>query len=164
MSDKLRAAAQAALLALDSDHPDIQLRAAMNLRAALAEPAPVQVNWNKPELNKLRHSDHCRYWDDGEFCTCGSLEYEDINFWKNKVLAQPEQKPVAVQERMHPEIKKMYEDYFDKCFRESSAQQRPWVGLADDEIKEVANSCVWSETYHVDFARAIEAKLREKNT
>jgi len=39
MSEKLREAAQAALLALDSDHPDIQLRAAMNLRAALAEPA-----------------------------------------------------------------------------------------------------------------------------
>jgi hypothetical protein len=28
---------------------------------------------------------------------------------------QPEQKP------MHPQIQKMYEDYFDKCFRESSA-------------------------------------------
>jgi hypothetical protein len=39
MSDKLRAAAQAALLALDSDDPTINLRrAAMNLRAALAEP------------------------------------------------------------------------------------------------------------------------------
>ena len=45
MTDKLRDAAQAALLALDSDHPDIPLRAAMNLRraamnlrAALAEP------------------------------------------------------------------------------------------------------------------------------
>jgi hypothetical protein len=30
--------------------------------------------------------------------------------------------PAPVQEPMHPEIKKMYEDYFDKCFRESSAQ------------------------------------------
>ena len=29
--------------------------------------------------------------------------------------AQPAQEP------MHPEIKKMYEDYFDKCFRELSA-------------------------------------------
>jgi hypothetical protein len=28
---------------------------------------------------------------------------------------QPEQKP------MHPQIQKMYQDYFDKCFRESSA-------------------------------------------
>ena len=38
MSDKLRAAAQAALLALDSDDPTIQMRAALSLRAALAEP------------------------------------------------------------------------------------------------------------------------------
>ena len=41
--------------------------------------------------------------------------------------------------------------------------QRAWVGLTDEEIKEVANSCVWSETYHVDFSQAIEAKLKEKN-
>ena len=48
--------------------------------------------------------------------------------------------------------------------RESSApQRREWVGLTDDEIKEIANNCRWSETYHVDFSRAIEAKLKEKN-
>jgi hypothetical protein len=29
--------------------------------------------------------------------------------------------PAPVHKPMHPEIKKMYEDYFDKCFRESSA-------------------------------------------
>jgi len=43
-------------------------------------------------------------------------------------------------------------------------RKKEWVGLTDDEIKLVANSCVWSETYHVDFSQAIEAKLREKNT
>ena len=31
---------------------------------------------------------------------------------KDEALAQPEQKP------MHPEMRKMWEDYFDKCFRE----------------------------------------------
>jgi hypothetical protein len=87
MSDKLRAAALLAVDALDSDDPTIQMRAALNLRAALAEPA----------------------------------------------------------------IKK------------SLTVQRPWVGLTDEEIKKVANSCVWSETYHIDFSQAIEAKLREKN-
>ena len=40
MSD-LRKAAQQALEALDSDHPDIQLRAAITLREALAQPDPV---------------------------------------------------------------------------------------------------------------------------
>lgn len=106
---KLRAAALMAVDALDSDDPTIQSRAALNLRAALAESA---------------------------------------------------QKP------MHPEIKKMYEDYFDKCYRESSAQQRPWVGLTDEEINEITskvigfNSCAgWEE----DYARAIEQALKEKN-
>jgi hypothetical protein len=47
-----------------------------------------------------------------------------------KVLADDHEKAITaikqalaapVQEPMHPEIKKMYEDYFDKWFRESSA-------------------------------------------
>jgi hypothetical protein len=44
--------------------------------------------------------------------------------------------------------------------------QRPWVGLTDEEIDAITgevigfNSCVgWEE----DYARAIEAKLKEKN-
>ena len=110
MIDKLREAALMAVDALDSDDPTIQVRAALNLRAALAEPA---------------------------------------------------------QERMHPEIKKMYEDYFDKCFRESSAQQRPWVGLTDDEITKLHHEIKTQlmGTYKTeDIYRAIEAKLKDKNT
>ena len=42
--------------------------------------------------------------------------------------------------------------------------QREWVGLTDEEIADIANSCRWSNTYHADFARAIEAKLKGKNT
>ena len=42
-------------------------------------------------------------------------------------------------------------------------QKREWVGLTDEEIANIANSCRWSNTYHADFAHAIEAKLREKN-
>jgi hypothetical protein len=41
--------------------------------------------------------------------------------------------------------------------------QRTWIGLTDAEIADIANLCRWSNTYHADFARAIEAKLREKN-
>ena len=76
----------------------------------------------------------------------------------------------TAQKPMHPEIKKMYEDYFDKCFRESSAPpQRPWVGLTDEEIRGLWS---WSMTREAEltattqqhaFARAIEAKLKEKN-
>ena len=68
-------------------------------------------------------------------------------------LAEPEQKP------MHPEIKKMYEDYFDKCFRELSAQQRPWVGLTGDEIEDLnKDQTLW------EIIRAAEEILKEKNT
>lgn len=62
------------------------------------------------------------------------LEYAEkfAKLVREDALAQP----------MHPEIKKMYEDYFDKCFRESSAppqrkpltlgqKQRLWSSVGD---------------------------------
>ena len=62
---------------------------------------------------------------------------------------------------MHPEIKKMYEDYFDKCFAES-ASKRTWVGLTDAEMKQTCYEACSYDPYAI--ARAIEAKLKEKNT
>jgi len=75
---------------------------------------------------------------------------------REAALAELAQKP------MHPEIKKMYEDYFDKCFRESSAQQRQWIGLTEDEM----NQCSYAEGFMIDrevAMRAVQAKLKEKN-
>jgi len=94
---------------------------------------------------------------------------------------------------MHPEIKKMYEDYFDKCFRDDcpkceynknrAARWRaeaykqaghdviewPWVGLTDEEIWETISRIGTSDSdvnpyAKLSDARAIEAKLKEKNT
>ena len=62
---------------------------------------------------------------------------------------------------MHPEIKKMYEDYFDKCFRESSTAERTWVGLTDEEIDDIYQGVGKNDLMLV---REVEAKLREKNT
>jgi hypothetical protein len=70
----------------------------------------------------------------------------------------------SVQEPMHPEIKKMYENYFDKCFRESSAAQRTWVGLTDEEIQEMRLKTLDSVATNYETYKAIEAKLKEKNT
>lgn len=71
-------------------------------------------------------------------------------------LAQPEHKP------MHPTLQKMWEDYFDKCYK------REWVGLTDDEIIDVIHPLVMAdmadEATDYEIARAIEAALREKNT
>ena len=50
---------------------------------------------------------------------------------------------------------------------ETTPQQRQWVGLTDDEVSKILddeigfNSCWGPEE---DFARAIEAKLKDKNT
>ena len=43
--------------------------------------------------------------------------------------------------------------------------QRTWVGLTDDEISEVLGSDIHDEpSGELRFIRAIEAKLKEKNT
>jgi len=42
----------------------------------------------------------------------------------------------------------------------TAPQQRPWVGLTDEEISATSKGHIVRNT----FARAIEAKLKEKNT
>ena len=39
---------------------------------------------------------------------------------------------------------------------------RPWVGLTEDEVFAVSNTLPYADRF--DFAEAIEAKLKEKNT
>ena len=41
-------------------------------------------------------------------------------------------------------------------------KKREWVGLTDEEIDEAIKSCKTLDTYK--YFRAIEAKLKEKNT
>ena len=103
-----------------------------------------------------------------------------------KAALEAKDKPV------HPDIKKLYEDYFDKCFRESSPPQRTepvcpeckagvlyecvacssnnyppqhtWVGLTEEDLKLLSSE--WRIVYGAwmdDFAKDIEAKLKEKN-
>ena len=62
-------------------------------------------------------------------------------------LAQPTQKS----------LKEMTEADFDAAH---DIGQRPWVGLTDEEISSTSPGYIVRRTY----ARAIEAKLKEKNT
>jgi hypothetical protein len=41
--------------------------------------------------------------------------------------------------------------------------QKEWVGLTDEEVKQLSNDCVEVRDEN-EFIRAIEAKLKEKNT
>jgi hypothetical protein len=54
-----------------------------------------------------------------------------------------------------PEMRKAYE----KGVRQ---EKREWVGLTDEEIDTAVKSCNTVDTYK--YFRAIEAKLKEKNT
>jgi hypothetical protein len=49
----------------------------------------------------------------------------------------------------------------EPAIKDSLIAQRPWVGLTDDEIWQEWSS---PKDSAIDFARTIEAKLREKNT
>jgi hypothetical protein len=51
-------------------------------------------------------------------------------------------------------------DHCTDCARPQPAAQKPWVGLTDDEIRQCETTNSRSYIVH---ARAIEAKLKEKN-
>ena len=91
-----------------------------------------------------------------------------------ETLAQPEQEPVGwldsndkLAEFMHKDLKAEHDKRDSSTPRYfqipvyTTPPQRTWVGLTDEEISAID----WKsdETLH-DFARAIEAKLKEKNT
>ena len=82
--------------------------------------------------------------------------------------AQPEQEPVCDKD---PFYCLSIRCQAGKVCKHTAPPRREWVGLTDDEIKEVLglNEAPWSLSgvalQHVmDDVRAIEAKLKEKNT
>jgi hypothetical protein len=51
------------------------------------------------------------------------------------------------------------------CSRNNYPPQRTWVGLTDEEIKTICSENGWDSSWQsLRFARAIEAKLKEKNS
>ena len=51
-----------------------------------------------------------------------------------------------------------YEAGYQEGWNDAQKPQRTWVGLTDEEI----DGCDWGQSER-DFARAIEAKLKDKN-
>jgi hypothetical protein len=54
-------------------------------------------------------------------------------------------------------------ELFERFAALVAAQQREWVGLTDEEIWSNGSRLSLSESGIREFARAIEAKLKEKN-
>ena len=78
-------------------------------------------------------------------------------------LAQPEMEPCAGRNcgSTNPNLHsaECFEDY------EKSTGMNQWQGLTDEEINSVRYKRDWTAAWtDTTFARAIEAKLREKNT
>ena len=78
-------------------------------------------------------------------------------------LAQPEMEPCAGRNcgSTNPNLHsaECFEDY------EKSTGMNQWQGLTDEEINSVRHKRDWTASWTTTtFARAIEAKLREKNT
>jgi hypothetical protein len=69
----------------------------------------------------------------------------------------------------HKDHDKGYEDYVGKCLlcEVERLQKREWVGLTDDEIYDYADKFLYQHGSNFgikSFGKAIEAKLKEKNT
>ena len=77
-----------------------------------------------------------------------------------EALAQPEQEPVACVEY----IPCCTDQTCSKC-KAATQPQRTWVGLTDEEIVLIVADCASSHQHmDIQFAKAIEAKLKAKNS
>jgi len=112
----------------------------------------------------------------GEKAICLPAEIDDAMEALRQALAQPEQEPVAWlepewQEKICPEFGyevTITDDHpRDLCWIPlyTAPPKREWVGLTEEELEPLCD--LWKVSYgsvYVDeFARAIEAKLKEKN-
>jgi len=81
-----------------------------------------------------------------------------------KTLTGMEPPPIEI---APPEVLKPFREFTEKVCSifHNSPPQRTWVGLTDDEIVLIVAECAASHQHtDIHFARAIEAKLKEKNT
>ncbi len=60
-------------------------------------------------------------------------------------------------------IQVMAVEYAPYSYTTPPAAQREWVGLTDEEVRRLSDDCIGVRD-ELEFIRAIEAKLKEKNT
>jgi hypothetical protein len=104
-----------------------------------------------------------------EFNASAEKMYKAITAIK-KALAQPEQepKPATVFDDIDDDIPDICCQQYDTCLKPCTPRgvhlaQRTWVGLTDDEMQAVIDAQPLVSNINVYF-KAIEAKLKEKNT
>jgi hypothetical protein len=150
--------------------------------AALDEDGMYLVHQTQPAQDKLEQWG-CEafndWWDSDYDDSTNPYEKDTFAYWAwagwQAALAQPAQKPVAwgvfegnlhdmffsqkeAQEMadlkgIHAEVRPLY----------TAPPQRPWVGLAPEEILDLFDLNNVYGSKWVEFARAVETKLKEKN-
>ncbi len=82
-------------------------------------------------------------------------------------LAQPEQEPVAwLDDEGFSWVNDEFPDDYKAVCKPlyTTPPKREWQGLTDEEISKIYASTDWNDNEDWDYERAIEAKLKEKNT
>ena len=130
----------------------------------MQNPAEDRV-WKKDRDNYieevLAQPELCKYGQEPKSCTSSPM---DCQCALDATFAQPEQEPVAFicQGNAY-----MADDVDEYCTAEhtplyTTPPQRTWVGLTDQEMWGAYTG--GSDIINLDYAKAIEAKLKEKNT
>jgi len=83
------------------------------------------------------------------------------------LYTQQEQEPVAIYRAGQTKGEVYHVQFFkemeaDEVLLYAAPVQRTWVGLTEDEVFAVSNTMPYGDRF--DFAEAIEAKLKEKNS
>ena len=142
--------------AMESDNPDIQLRAAIALRERLAQPEQEPVAWYfvrdlEKGISFAPDNDATKSWQ--PLYPALPAATEPVA-WMVYTL---DGKSVCVTDNPN--------DFTDqhKALPLYTAP-RQWHGLTDEEIKSVCHKRDWTASWtDTTFARSIEAKLKEKN-
>ena len=91
-----------------------------------------------------------------------SIECEEAIVALRQALAQPEQEPVVWIRLIDWNLLDREREGYIPLY--AAPPKREWVGLTEDEAIELLPVGDWEIESTLDFARAIEAKIREKNS
>ena len=79
-------------------------------------------------------------------------------------MSNPMTKEEAAEFAKHFQVRTMDKDGYHGYYRNEPVQHRKWVGLTDEEITELRLKTLDAVATNHEVYRAIEAKLKEKNT
>jgi len=134
-----------------------QLQAITAIQAALEA---------KDEPVKLRRGDILRCIETDELCTvwATSTSGKTLVKWKGNDFGSYTAEQIGELFWLEPKEKDESWTPDDMAYRPNALPQRTWVGLTEDEIVLISADCAATHQHtDIHFARAIEAKLKEKN-